>query len=368
MSARSARSLWFRLVCVSIGLALVGTVLLLSGVYLIIALWNQRGGSPTNIAVAPDGTLYVSDRGRDATILNVATPCVWVIDSQNDRLVGLIKIDPVGDGIGVAPNGKVYVFSIYWADQAPTEVVIFDPHTARVSQITVPGGSFTAISFAPDGRVLLEDARVLHIIDPTTDQYAGTIPFVPPWFGEVMAPDGQRAYVRYYGGSFPAYQFGVRVIDTQTDTVIRDIPLPTLVVSIVPLPDGRLYVLCNGPDGAYYVTVVDPQTGTILKTIPLGQEPRGYHLGIPARRRMVLAPNGKVYIVRGEGFVYSKPPGEEQGIGVYVVDPATDTVVNFIPLEPPLDVRIFPFSSVEQAVAYLEQLWAIVAHSLFPSK
>lgn len=340
-----------------------------SCVYLFVAFSNQRGGSPTNIAVAPDGTVYVSDHGLYATMFNIAGSCIWVIDSRNDRVAGLIKIDhSVGDGIGVAPNGKVYVFSTYWADQAPTEVVIFDPHTSRVSQIIVPGSGFTAISFAQDGRVLLEGARVLHVIDPTTDQYAGTIPSVPPWFGEAMAPDGQRVYDRYYSGSFPAYQFGVRVIDIQTDTMIRDIPLPTLVVNIVPLPDGRFYALCNGPDGAYYVTVVDPQTGTILKTIPLDQEPHGYELSSSARR-MVLAPNGKVYIVRGKDFVYGgKPPGEERGIGVYVVDPATDAVVNFIPLEPPLGDRLFPFSSVEQAVAYLEQLWAIVASSVFRAR
>ncbi len=287
-----------------------------SCVYLFVAFSNQRGGSPTNIAVAPDGTVYVSDHGLYATMFNIAGSCVWVIDSRNDRVAGLIKIDQSygHDGIGVAPNGKVYVFPLCSADYP--DVMVFDPQTSRVSRITVPrdrftSGCFSAISFAPDGHVLLRGAGVLHIIDPTTDQYVGTTPSVPPWFGEAMAPDGQRAYDRYIGGSFPAYQFGVRVIDTQTGAVIRDIPLPTLVVSVVPLPDGRFYALCNEPDGAYYVTAVDPQTGTILKTIPLGQEPRGYALSPPSCR-MVLAPNGKVYIVRGKDFVYGgKPPGEE---------------------------------------------------------
>jgi len=374
MSAQSAWSRWAQFVCKVVGLLLAWAALVLCCAYLIVASWNSRGGSPTNIAVAPDGTIYVSDHGYYATTFNIAGKCVWVVDSRNDRVAGLIKIARGGNGIGVAPNGKVYIFPLSPPAEAP-EVTVFDPRTSRVSQITVPPGGFTRISFAPDGRVLLLGTREWHIIDPTTDQYVGTTPMsaVPGvlYDYDAVTLDGQRAYTSYCRGSYWEYQFGVEVIDTRTETKMRDIPLPTLAVSIVPLPDGRFYALCNGPDGAYYVVVVDPQTGTILKTIPLGREPWGGYqdLGIPRSHRMVLAPNGKVYIVRGTYFVYGyKPAGEEQGIGLYVVDPATDTVVNFIPLEPPLDVRLFPFLSIEQAVTYLGQLGAIVASSLFRPK
>ncbi len=368
MSAQSVWSRWARFVCKVVGLLLACAALVLCCAYLVVASWNPRGGSPTNIAVAPDGTVYISDSGRSATMFNIAGSCVWVIDSRADRVAGLIKIDRSYEGIGVAPNGKVYIFPTWLADHPPVDVEVLDPRTSRVSRIALPGCGFYAISFTPAGRALLTSDSGLQIVDTTTDQYVDTILSVPGriiafsetkfyaagdgvgivdsstlivrWVQDIprghcidiaVAPDGQRAYASYYRGSYQAYQFGVLVIDTQTDTLIRDISLPTLVVGMAPLPDGRFYALCNGSDGAYYVTIMDSQTGTTLKTIPLDYEPHGYrNLGTPMRRRMVLAPNGKVYIVRGEDFAYGKPPGEERGIGVYVVDPSTDTVVNFM--------------------------------------
>jgi len=383
MSAQSAWSRWARFVYKVVGLLLACAALVLCCAYVIVAAWNSRGGSPTNIAVAPDGTIYVSDHGYYATTFNIAGKCVWAIDSRNDRVAGLIKVNR-SDGIGVAPNGKVYVFPTGLIDHPPVNVESFDPRTSRVSQITLPSRGFYSISFTPAGRALLSGSGGLHIIDTITDQFIGTVLPAPGravalseskfylagagvgimnsgtslirWVQGIprdyscidiaIAPDGQ-AYADYYRGSYKAYQFGVLVIDTSTDTMIRDIPLPGQVVGMAPLPDGRLYALCNESDGAYYVSVVDPHMGNILKTITLGQEPYGYERQLSSgrvRRRMVLAPNGKVYIVRGEDFVYrGKPPGEEQGIGVYVVDPATDTVVNFIPLELPLWVHLFPW-------------------------
>jgi len=382
MRAQAIKSQCVRRLCIAVGSILFGAMLLFGCAYLAVASWNQRGGSPANITVAPDGTLYVSDNGQPPTMFSIAGRCIWIISSQNDRVVGLVKVNQ-GDGIGVAPNGKVYVLPTWAVHRSSVDVQVFDPSTARISQITLLSSGFKSIAFTPTGRaLLLGKNELLYVVDTTTDRFDGTVLPAPGksiaalseskfyvagagvavidggvrWVHDIprdytciditVASEG-RAFASYRQGSYKAYQFGVLVLDTHADTMIRDIPLPDQVVGMVPLPDGRFYALCTGPDGAYYVSAVDSQTGNILKTIRLEQEPYGYESQLgkgQIRRRMALAPNGKIYIVRGEDFgQLGKPDSSIRGIGVYVVDPSTDTVIDFIPLEPPLWVRLFPF-------------------------
>ena len=77
-----------------------------------------------------------------------------------------------------------------------------------------------------------------------------------------MTPDGARVYVTTISEQ-PYGHFGVAVIDTATNTVVKTIPLPPLPKAIAVAPDGtRMYVANSNA-----VNVVDTSTNTVVAAV-----------------------------------------------------------------------------------------------------
>src|SRR5215831_13190988 len=65
----------------------------------------------------------------------------------------------------------------------------------------------------------------------------------------------------------------VAVVDTQTNSVLRAIPIPAGPHGLVVTPDGRKVYVSS--DGASTVTVIDTATDSVATTIEVGSTPHG---------------------------------------------------------------------------------------------
>jgi len=343
---------------------------------------SRRGGSPTNIAVAPDGTLYVSDPGQGTQLFRpISGSSVWVIDGQENKVRGLIKLRNASSGIAVAPDGKVYVFPA-WADDSTVIEVVEKGSWRTSSLIPIPDIDQMPGMFFRGHEAFLSTGGYLQmkVIDADTEQVVQSIPFPSSvksmimlgedkayvtGFGHIWVLDtnthvvsGEVANVSKYGywhaglasngEVYVVYSYendhvwGVLVLDTETDRVIGQISVPSdRIVGMTTVPDGRIYLLHYGdePECKYYISVIDTKSDRVTKTIPLDSELHGpfsdlYH-------RMVVAPNGKVYVVHG--FRASLYGDHDDEMYVIVIDPTTDQVVRKIPLQLPWLDRLFPY-------------------------
>ncbi|MFB7859857.1 YncE family protein [Rhodococcus qingshengii] len=120
--------------------------------------------------------------------------------------------------------------------------------------------------------------------DPETLDVAATIPSVGDHPLVIkMLPDQSRMFV----GNFGPATWQVSVIDTATQSVIKQIPTlgPAYAVSVLS-KDGRyLYV----PTGLSVVQVIDTQSLDIVRTLPIALPPAPAHIE--------LSPDGKVIYV-----------------------------------------------------------------------
>jgi len=366
--------------CLSVALSAVGVVVLLILMcgWCLYADMTRRGGSPTNIAVASDGTIYVSDPGRAAQLFRpISGSSVWVIDSQEDRLRGLIKLRNAGSGIAVAPNGKVYVFPA-WANSSEVIEVVEQGTWQTASLVDIPD-AYSMFFNKREAFLLTGGALQIKIIDTDTEQVIQSISF-PSSVKSMVMLDNDEAYVTGFGhiwvfntkthivtevADVPKYGYwhavlapngkvsviysrendkvwGALVLDAETDQVVGEIPIPPdKVVGMTTVPDGRIYLLHQGdePECKYYISVIDTKTDQVVKTIPLDSE-----LEDPSwelYNRMVAAPNGKVYVVHGYRASISYHRDEE--MYVIVIDPTTDQVVGKIPLQRSWLDWLFPY-------------------------
>jgi YVTN family beta-propeller protein len=164
------------------------------------------------------------------------------------------------------------------------------------------------------------------VIDTATntvlkDVEVGAVPI-----GVAITPDGARAYVANEVSG------GVSVIDTTTNTVVATIPVEGgFAVAIT--PDGTRAYVANGD-----VSVVDTASNTVIATIS----------GLLDSIAIAITPDGtRAYVNnRGNPLAHIAP-------GVSVIDTATNTVVMTIPVEgTPIALAITP---VRQAPTSKEQ-------------
>ena len=83
--------------------------------------------------------------------------------------------------------------------------------------------------------------------------------------GVSVTPDGRRAYIANRGSS------NISVIDTTTNTVVKTIPVGSLVFRVAITPNGtRVYVANNGSNRP---------GNTVVANFPVGLGPAGVAIG-----------------------------------------------------------------------------------------
>jgi YVTN family beta-propeller protein len=218
-----------------------------------------------DVAVGPDGTVYVSASGGT----------ISVIDPATYEVSGPYSVGPAATGIVVSPDGsRLYAATELWN----SEMMVVDTDTMQVVD-TVNVGYFNYpidAEFTPDGKRLYvitgaqgsETAESAVMIvdtdDPTSATYNQVIQTIYGGFPQAVAfsPDGARAYVSDTGANT------ITVIDTRTNQVIGTITVPLTPASgshdIAISSDGRSLYVTDQVGNVVSVVSVDSMTPTTV--------------------------------------------------------------------------------------------------------
>jgi YVTN family beta-propeller protein len=134
---------------------------------------------------------------------------------------------------------------------------------------------------------------------------------------EMMQPAAPTQPAKAYVGLFK--DNAVAVVDTQTNGVLRTIPIPPGPHGLVVTPDGRKVYVSS--DGASTVSVIDTATDHVVGSIEVGPTPHG----------LAIAPDGSKVLVSGFGANQSM-----------TIDTATDRIVGRVPVAQPHNSAISP--------------------------
>src|SRR5262249_35815736 len=135
--------------------------------------------------------------------------------------------------------------------------------------------------------------------------------------GQMAQPAATAKPAKAYVGVFKDNV--VAVVDTQTNSVLRTIPIPAGPHGLVVTPDGRKVYVSS--DGASTVTVIDTATDTVATTIEVGSTPHG----------LAISRDGSKVLVAGFGANQSM-----------IIDTATDRIVGRVPVAQPHNSAISP--------------------------
>jgi len=182
----------------------------------------------------------------------------------------------LGTGLAVpviTPDGK----RIYATADAASKVVSIDLESGNINNIPVASVPWGAV-MAPDGSKLYVSSRgfesVVSVIDVAKDTVTKKIQLsTPPAFqatwpwGLTINPSGTKVYVANF------LTDAVSVINTNTETVIKNIPVGDQPQWLAVTPDGRHVYVSNARSGT--VSIIDAGTDIVIKTVTVGPDPRG---------------------------------------------------------------------------------------------
>ena len=318
-----------------------------ASVYLGVAPGNLlQAASNQMIALTPDGS-------RAYVALPALVGQVGVVDLVANQLITRVKVSSFPtSAVVLSKDGKtVYAPSqdICIDDCVQASLAVIDTATNKVTaQLYSDYGSSSAL-LSPDGsRLYVAEDGAVGYYDTASNTYLGSILISFSGFsfiqgGLAMKPDGSQLYV--VAGSVP----GITVIDTQTETVVSTISLPSGAVTLAITPDGtQMYAL----DGGSGISVVDTPTNTVATSFTLPEAVDGIAFGLSGKKALLTdslpatlalanpATNKLSNVIFGPadpGAVAVSPDNTtvyvagENGIGV--VDAATHKQTRLIPVE-----------------------------------
>jgi YVTN family beta-propeller protein/autotransporter-associated beta strand protein len=221
-------------------------------------------GGPDGVALSPDNTrLYVT---------NGQSNSVSIIDTASNTVVGVVPVGSTPIHVVVSPDGgRAYVTNVI----ASSVSVIDTQSLTLIATVAVAGGPL-GVAISPDGRrvYVAGQSGTVSVIDSGTNTVVGNIP-IPFARQVVLSQDGSRAYV---SGST-----GLSVIDTATNAVIETFTTAMGSSGLVLSHDGKRVYLSNS-DNTF--SVVDLTTGVIQ---PLFSEPFSWSMSTCGNGNALLA-------------------------------------------------------------------------------
>ncbi|OKI09239.1 surface layer protein [Streptomyces sp. CB02923] len=165
---------------------------------------------------------------------------VCVIDPDGRELVEIIDTSPEHAPHGLAldrERGLLYV-TVEAGDTSTGGVVVYDTATRkRVRRIDTRASGTHWFALAPDGRrgyAVNKEAPFVSVVDTETGAFLDRIE-VPSSEGLAVSPDGRYLYVAAPLADFTAESprgTGVRVIDTATGQLVRNLPTEGVVTPV----------------------------------------------------------------------------------------------------------------------------------------
>ena len=212
---------------------------------------------PHGLVVTPDGRkVYVSSDGASS---------VSVIDTTTDAVVTTIDVGPNPHGLAMSRDGKLVLVSAWGANHAVFIDTAADRIVGRVPVTQAHNGALSA-----DGTVAfvgsqLQGATALVWIDVPTMRESGRIPLDRTPRALDLSPDGRRLYFTVAGLA------AVRVLDTATSTVVKEIVVGASPHQAPLTPDGRVALVPSQGPGE--LGLIDTATATVAATVAVGKMP-----------------------------------------------------------------------------------------------
>jgi len=287
------------------------------------------------MSVCITGFAFAAD-GRFAFVSSEGENNVTIMDLNTEKAIKILPTGAIPHAMAVAPGGRIYVNNRGSKDLT----VIQADGWSLGGTITLPAVSFQ-LAVSPDGKTLAvayKDALKLSFINTSNDAIIKTVdlgevkgefksPMVkhPYWSSDgkfVYAPDSVNGtivkvnvskgsiekVISLPGGSHYLHPSpdgkilysvnektksgtSLTLIDAQTDTIIKDIPVPLsegekgLGHHGAFSPDNHYFFFCN--EGGSHIAVLDTAKQDWIKTIKTGNGP-----GHPS-----LSPDGKYFFI-----------------------------------------------------------------------
>ena len=218
------------------------------------------------------GEVYVGNRDSNT---------ITVVDIHNNTAVATVPVGRSPGGIDVNTRlGKIYVVS-----GLDNTVSVIDQHTRAVTTVAVGRNPGFARADNRTGKVYVNnvDDRTISVIDAN----ATVIKTIPGGAGTTSNfATVSAVYRRVYLAN--AIDNTLSIIDTDTDTIVRTVPVglsPQDVV--VDNGDANLYVVNQAGNS---VTILDARSETVINSVPVGVGPWRISGGLD--RMLVLNVNG----------------------------------------------------------------------------
>ena len=280
----------------------------------------HTAGSPLDVVAAPDGSLLFVKSDDGLEVIDARTL------GRRQRLK-FEKADKDGGsmfGLAVAPaagGGFTVYYSGVGKDLVAADVA--SDGTARWSskRVALPGKYNLGVALSPDGRrayVCMSARNTLGVVDLAAGKLVAEVNVGVAPYGVALSPDGRTALVTNYGGHPPAA--GHRQADSDGTAVsvdARSIP-DSGTVSRVDLTSGRVtaeipvglhptQVVRDAAGDRYYVadansdgvSVIDAASDTVVDTIPVHPDPGLPYGSIPDA--LALSPDGRTLYVANAG-------------------------------------------------------------------
>jgi YVTN family beta-propeller protein len=224
------------------------------------------GGNPYNLAFTPDGRyLYVMD---------------WASETSNDEVIIYdLKAERVEARIEVSTWPAHGIFSrdgrvFYVSGETAGDVTVIDTAARGVTgRIVHGGGDAMGLALSGDGKILYAAAgenKVVLKIDTATNRVVGEIPLPGVVHEATLTRDGQFLYTTLRKTN------RLVVVRTADDKVVATVPQRGYPDLVVMEPSGRYALVTNRT--ADQVAVIEIATHKEVRTIPVGRAPHGMAL------------------------------------------------------------------------------------------
>ncbi len=224
------------------------------------------GGNPYNLAFTPDG--------RHLLVLD------WSSDTSNDEVIFYdLEAEKIDGRVEVSTWPAHSVFSrdarlLYVSGETAGDVTAIDAATRTiVTRVVHGGGDAMGLALTADGKTLYAaagESKMLLKIDTATNKVGGEIPLPGVVHEATLTPDGKFLYTTLRKAN------KIVVVRTADDKIVATIPQKAYPDLVTMEPTGRYALVTNRH--ADLVSVIDLKSHAQVKTIAVGRAPHGMAL------------------------------------------------------------------------------------------
>jgi serine/threonine-protein kinase len=228
----------------------------------------SAGAGPEGIALSPDGkTSFVVDNDAGA---------VDVIDNASGAVRRTIPVDVSPTDIAVAADGTAWVTTTDGG-------ALYALDTRQVEQALSADGRPQSLALSRDGSTAyVTDGGTgsLLVVDTTGPRIVDRIRVGAGPDGVALSPDGKTAYVVDIDDN------ALSVVDLGSRTEVAKVDVGQRPISVAVLPDGRTaYVTNNGSDS---VSVIDTAARSLIGSVSVGKAPEAVAVAPDGSRAYVV--------------------------------------------------------------------------------